>query len=63
MKNLQFPLSKDEFHLSILYQVAKLFVEVPLKYCRISRLNRIKKIDAHKNVTITTEKYIKLQEF
>jgi hypothetical protein len=29
----------------------------------ISRLDRIKKIDAHKNVTITTEKYIKLQEF
>jgi hypothetical protein len=29
----------------------------------ITRLNRIKKIDAHKNVTITSEKYLKLQEF
>ncbi len=29
----------------------------------ITRLYRIKKIDAHRNVTITTEKYLKLQEF
>jgi hypothetical protein len=29
----------------------------------ITRLNRIKKIDAHRNGTITAEKYFKLQEF
>ncbi len=30
---------------------------------KISRLNRIKKIDAHRNGTVTTEKYLKWQEF
>jgi hypothetical protein len=35
--------------------------QILLKWAaNISRLNRIKKIDAHKNVTITTEKYLKL---
>jgi hypothetical protein len=29
----------------------------------ISRLDRIKNIDAHRNGTITTKKYFKLQEF
>jgi hypothetical protein len=32
-------------------------------YDIITCLNRIKKIDAHRNGTITAEKYIKLQEF
>jgi hypothetical protein len=48
--------------LEVLGGSSSLVIKILSKY-EITRLDRIKKIDAHKNVTITTEKYIKLQEF
>ncbi len=48
------------------FQILKKYATLKIVYFRElskTRLDRIKKIDAHKNGTITTGKYIKLQEF